>query len=119
MKADEEISSSLDTVRRPSNPASSNDAQQQIEAIKDNVQLVKNWVKEIQKQVDDEEIELKVQVVELKEQVKVMSPHVERLNASGWKSRQGQWDGSTSGPSTGATPWSEGSTSGPSAAAQH
>ena len=54
MKADEEISSSLDTVRRPSNPASSNDAQQKIEAIKDNVQLVKNWVKEIQKQVDDE-----------------------------------------------------------------
>ena len=80
------------------------------------MQLVKNWVKEIQKQVDDEEIELKVQVVELKEQVKVMSPHVERLNASGWKSRQGQWDGSPSGPSTGAKPWSEGSTSGPSAA---
>ena len=107
---------SMDAIDRPSNPASSNAGHPQIEAIKDDLHLVKTGVKEMQKQVEDEFVELKDEVVELKEQVKVISAQLQEWHASGWKSWHSQWSPSTSGPCAGATSWSEGSTSGPSAA---
>ena len=122
MKMDASMSDSLETIAAPTaaapTAAASSNPQQMIHKIQDDAERLKNWTRDIQKQVDDEVTELKDEVGELRHQVKVMWAHINKLNASGWNSWQGQWEGSTSGPSTAATPWNEGSTSGPSAAAQ-
>jgi len=122
MKMDASMSDSLETIAAPTaaapTAAASSNPQQMIQKIQDDAEHLKNWVRDIQKQVDDEVVELKDEVGELRHQVKLMWTHIDKLNASGWNSWQGQWEGSTSGPSTAAMPWNEGSTSGPSAAAQ-
>jgi hypothetical protein len=122
MKMDASMSDSLETIAAPTaaapTAAASSNPQQMIQKIQDDAERLKNWTRDIQKQVDDEVTELKDEVGELKHQVKLMWAHINKLNASGWNSWQGQREGSTSGPSTAATPWNEGSTSGPSAAAQ-
>ena len=113
------MSSTAGILPGPSNAASSNEAQQEVETIRDEVQLVKNWVRDIQKQFEDEVLGLKVQVVELKQQVTEMQAHVDKLKASGWNSWQAQWEGSSAGHSTGRMPWTEGSTTGAAAATTH
>ena len=117
MKMDASLSDSLETIAAPTAAASSN-PQQMIEKLQDDAGILRIWVQDIQQQVDNEVMLLKDEVGELRHQVKLMWTHIDKLNASGWNSWQGQWEGSTSGPSTAATPWNEGSTSGPSAAAQ-
>jgi hypothetical protein len=117
MKMDASMSDSLETIAAPTAAASSN-PQQMIQKIQDDAGVLRIWVQDIQQQVDNEVMLLKDEVGELRHQVKLMWTHIDKLNASGWNSWQGQWEGSTSGPSTAATPWNEGSTSGPSAAAQ-
>ena len=76
---DAEMSTTTGILAGPSNAASSNEAQQEVETIRDEVQLVKNWVRDIQKQFEDEVLGLKMQVVELKQQVTEMQAHVDKL----------------------------------------
>ena len=100
----------------PSNAASSYEAHKEVEAIRDEVQLVKNWVRDIQKECQDEVLGLKMQVVELKKQITEMHEH---MKVSGWNTWHAQWDGSSAGHSSGRMPWAEGSTVGAAAANTH
>jgi hypothetical protein len=112
---DAEMSTTTGVLAGPST-AGSYEAHKEVEALRDEVQLVKNWARYIQKECQDEVLGLKMQVVELKKQVTEMQAHVK---ASGWNAWQAQWEGSSAGHSTGRMPWTEGSTIRAAAANTH